>query len=171
MKSAKIFYSHEFPETPISGWAGARWNGWVRENTPSGQPMNPRRVVHPFLSQRKIWYLLDVHFNGVDLLFATPLELDQFIAVMSQKILPSGWALVPGRPLGRPSNHWLSRLPKEAKSWKFRQAICKFLQEADTVKRFRNRYASQPVKLHFDGVYNNYYNARSWPADRRLNGG
>ncbi|WP_253958299.1 hypothetical protein [Rhizobium sp. WYJ-E13] len=115
--------------------------------------------------------MLDVHFNGVDLLFATPLELDQFIAVMSQKILPSGWALVPGRPLGRPSNHWLSRLPKEAKSWKFRQAICKFLQEADTVKRFRNRYASQPVKLHFDGVYNNYYNARSWPADRRLNGG
>ncbi len=160
MKSARLSSSRTFPETPISGWTGVRWSGWVREKTPAGQQMKPRRVVHPFLLQRKLWYLLEVHFNSVDLRFATPLELDHFIAVMSQNPLPSGWSLVRGQRWGRPNNHWLSRLPKAAKSWKFRQAICKYLQEAETVKLFRQCYASQPLRLNIEGVYNSYEEAQ-----------
>ncbi|ANL47973.1 hypothetical protein AMC87_CH03320 [Rhizobium phaseoli] len=164
MKSAELFYSREFLETPISGWAGARLFGWVREKTLGGQIKRPRRVMHPFASQRKLWCLLAVHFDGVDLIFATPLELDQFLAVMSQNPLPSGWALIPGQSVGRPNNHWLSRLPKGAKSWKFRQSICRFLRQAGVVREFRDFYAGEPVKLQFDGVFNNYCDAWSRPV-------
>ncbi|PDT38381.1 hypothetical protein CO671_03045 [Rhizobium sp. M10] len=164
MKSAELFYSREFPETPMSWWAGARLNGWIPETTRSGQIKRPRRIVHSFASQRKLWCLLAVHFDGVDLIFATPLELDQFLAVMSQNPLPSGWALVPGNLLGRPNKHWLSRLPKKAKSWKFRQSICKFLLQAGTVGEFREFYAREPLKLQFDGVINNYYDAWKRPG-------
>jgi hypothetical protein len=162
MKSAKLSYSRIFPETPISIWAGARIFGWTRESTPGGQYKRPRRVQHPFVHQRKIWCLLTIHFHGIDLLFATPRELDQFIHVMERNPLPSGWALVPGWAYGRPNRHWLSRLPKHTKTWKYRQAVCKYLRENKIVQEFRDFYEEQPIKFEFEGIYS-YHDARVHP--------
>lgn len=160
MKSATLSYHREFPKAPMSFWAGARTEGWVQDGKPGGQLRNPRRIYHPFLSQRKLWCRLSVHFDGVDLVFAMPAELDQFIDVMSQNPLPSGWRLLKGWHIGRPNSHWLSRLPKEAKPWKFRHAVCKFLRENETVGEFRRFYEAQPVQLAFDGVYDHHSKAR-----------
>lgn len=156
MKSAELYYSRNFPETPISIWADFRWRGWVKETTASGQRKRPAQIDHPFRFQRKLWCLLHVHFRGVDLIFATPAELDQFLDVISRNPMPSGYSLLPGQKIGRPSRHWLSRLPKEAKSWKFRQAVCRFLRENKVVGKFRDFYADQPLKEEFEGVYNSY---------------
>lgn len=161
MKSAKLSYHTIFPATPISGRAGARWYGWASGTTAGGQRKRPTQVTHPFLSQKKLWCLLSIHFQGVDLRFAMPEELDQFIAVMSRNPMPSGRSLVPDCAIGRPNNHWLSRLPKKAKPWKFRQAVCRYLAENETTKRFRAFYEGQPVQFRFEGVFDSYWFARA----------
>jgi hypothetical protein len=159
MKLIQLTYHSDFPYTPMSGRAGARYEGWVLQETGRGQYKRPKRIVHPFLEQRKMWCLLSVHFNGVDLRFAMPSELDLFISVMSQNPLPSGRSLVPDCAIGRPKRHWLAKLPKEAKPWKFRSAICKFLAENEDVKRFRDFYASNPPRFEFEGVFDAYVDA------------
>lgn len=160
MKSAELSYHSGFPSTPISWWAGARSDGWVRPRTASGQFKRAARIVHPFLDQRKLWCLLSVHFQGVDLRFAMPEELDQFIAVMSRNPLPSGGSLVPGWPLGRPPQHWLARLPGKAKPWKFRHAVCEYLRQSEVARQFRAFYSSQPPQVRFGGVFNSFHEAR-----------
>jgi hypothetical protein len=160
MKSAELSYHPIFPVTPMSGRVGARWYGWVSNKTAGGQYRHPRRVEHPFLGQRKLWCLLSVHFQGVDLWFAMPEELDQFIDIMSRNPLPSGRSLAPECAIGRPRYHWLAKLPKEAKPWKFRQAICKYLSASETAKKFRDFYRERPVRFEFEGVFNSYHEAR-----------
>lgn len=159
MKSAKLSYHAIFPDTPISGRAGARWLAWVPQQSPGGQYRRPRRIVHPFLEQRKLWCLLSVHFQGVDLRFAMPLELDLFVAVMSRNPLPSGRSLVPDCAIGRPKRHWLARLPKEAKPWKFRKAICEYLAANETVRQFRAFYETRPLEFQFEGIFDSYLEA------------
>ena len=156
MKSAQLTYHRAFPWSPISGWAGAREYGWVQRPNASGQPRLPETIYHPFPWQRLLWCRLAVHFQGVDLLFAMPLELDQFIAVMGANPLPSGRSLLPEQRRGRPNNHWLSRLPAKAKTWKFRQAVCRYLETSPEVRRFRAFYEAKPPRLEFKGVFNSY---------------
>lgn len=160
MKSAQTSLHSQFPATPVSYWAGARWRGWVREDDATGNLKRIDEVRHPFLDQRKAWCLLEVHFAGVDLLFATPQELDHFIGILSQNPLPSGRALVPECAVGRPSKHWLSRLPKKAKSLKFRDKLCQYLENCDAASTFRKFYKDHPVQCAFPGFYDSVEAAR-----------
>ncbi|WP_412565599.1 hypothetical protein [Thalassobius sp. MITS945101] len=160
MKSATLSYHKEFPWTPMSGWVGARKTGYVRQSSASGQFKRPKSIVHPFWSQRRMWCLLSVHFHGVDLRFAFPQELDHFLEILEQKHLPSGFSLLPGQQLvGRPNNHWLSRLPAKAKRWKFRQQLCVFLRDSSQVLQFRSFYAADVVQTEFEGVYRSIHGA------------
>jgi hypothetical protein len=160
MKNTELSYHKDFPQTPVSGWAGARWYAWINHRNDSGQWKHPIRKPHPFLSQRKLWCLLEIHFQGVDLIFAMPAELDQFIKIMSQNPLPSGGSLIEGRiSLGRPNKHWLSRLPKQTKPWNFRQKLLKFLETDPKVSEFREFYTFQPIELKFDGYFDSFYDA------------
>jgi len=161
MKSAQTSLHSSFPETPVSQWAGARWLGWTRENDATGNLKRLRQVRHPFLDQRKVWCLLEVHFDGVDLLFATPQELDQFIDVLSQNPLPSGRSLVTECAIGRPNRHWLARLPKRAKSLKFRERVCRFLKECHSATKFRDFYKGDPVNFVFHGFHDSLQAARN----------
>jgi hypothetical protein len=90
MTRSWLTYHRVFPWTPMSGWSGARLFGWTLERTASGQWKRPRKVQHPFPTSLKLWCLLHVEFGGVALGFATPRELDQFLDVMGQRLLPSG---------------------------------------------------------------------------------
>ncbi len=159
MKKIELSYHREFPRTPISGWAGVRWCAWVNPNKKNDQWQRPKWDRHPFSNQRKLWCLLKVHFQGIDLVFAIPAELDQFIEVLSQNPLPSGNRLVKGRGIGRPNNHWLARLPKGVTSWSFRQKLCKYLTTAPQIVEFRKFYVSQPVQLEFEGYFDSFYEA------------
>jgi hypothetical protein len=116
-------------------------------------------ITHPFMRQRRIWCLLSVHFDGVDLKFATPAEIDRFLEVMSRNPLPSGRSLVPHYPLGRPKYHWLASLPKGATSWKFRAALCRYLVGNEEVRRFREFYAKQPLRYSFEDVFDSFFAA------------
>lgn len=153
MKTARLSYHRQFPATPISGRAGARWFAWVPGPRLGGQATRPVEMAHPFLHQRPLWCLLTVQFDRLELRFATPEELDQFLRVMSQNPLPSGRSLVPDQAVGRPNGHWLSRLPARAKPWKFRQRLCRHLQMLPEAARFRRFYGDHPVQFRFDGYY------------------
>lgn len=159
MKSVTLTFHEDFPGTPVSGWAGARWIGWVKQENASGQPQRPKQVTHPFLEQRKLWCLLQIHFDDVDLSFATPRELDHFVDVLSQNPLPSGGSLVSGQAVGRPNNHWLSRLPAKAKPLKFRKRLCDYLRSSEDVERFRDFYRTEPIRFDFEGVYDSFFEA------------
>lgn len=160
MKSAKTSLHSSFPGTPVSWWAGARWYGWTREIDAAGNLKRHRQVRHPFLDQRKVWCMLEVHFDGLDLIFATPRELDQFIDVLSRNPLPSGRSLEPDCAIGRPNRHWLARLPKKSKSLKFRERLSGYLKRCDSAAEFRDFYEGDPVKFVFDGFYDNIPSAR-----------
>ena len=161
MKFAKLTYHSQFPATPVSGRAGARWVAWIATKTESGQFKRPTHVKHPFLTQRNRWCRLSVHFDGIDLQFATPEELDHFIDVLSQNPLPSGRSLVPDCAIGRPNRHWLSRLPAKAKSWKMRQRLCRYLTQCRETADFRAFYQKTPVQYTFPGFYDSFLDAQA----------
>lgn len=167
MKNARVTYHDSFPSTPMSGRVGARWIGWVAQQNANGQPRRPKQIPHPFLEQRKKWCLLEVHFDGVDLRFAMPEELDHFIDVMSQNPLPSGRALAPECAIGRPNGHWLSRLPAKAKPMKFRSRVCAYLSACPEAEELRQFYKSQPIQFHYPGVFDSFFEAHQASFHRR----
>lgn len=160
MKSAKVSFHHNFPETPVSAWAGARWKAWFREIDATGHLKSLTQVRHPFPAQRKLWCLLEVHFDQIDLVFATPQELDQFICVLSENPLPSGPSLVRKCSIGRPHRHWLAKLPAKAKALKFRRRLCAYLSECDAATQFRDFYEKDPVRIDFPGYFDTLQEAR-----------
>ncbi len=74
------------------------------------------------------WPVLMVEVDGVKLVFTSLAELDTYVDVMSRKPLPSTRVLSRRFPMG-PNSHWLSRLPKKAKSPKHRATAVKYLSE------------------------------------------
>lgn len=161
MKSAALTYHKAFPETPISSWVGARFWAWKPSYSLSGQPMRPIRSAHPFLVQRPLWCRLDVHFNGIDLRFAFPQEVDHFLHVMEKNPLPSGHRLSPGTRIGRPMRHWLAKLPARAKSARFRKMLCDYLHKEKKVQDFRAFYAARPVSFDFPEVCDSFQAAHA----------
>lgn len=156
MKKITLVYHKHFPWTPISGWVGARAIGYIVPTASTGQFRKPKRIEHPFVKQRNKWCRMIVEFNGVWVQFTIPAELDHFLDIMSQKILPSGYRLIKvDNYIGRPNAHWLSRLPAKAKPWKHRQALCSYLTNHKTVQEFRVFYQNSPVKTDFrdEGIY------------------
>lgn len=74
------------------------------------------------------WPVLMVEIDGVELVFTSLAELDTYVEVMSRQPLPTTMALSRERPIG-PNTHWLSRMPKKAKSTKHRDKAIKYLRE------------------------------------------
>ena len=161
MKSAQISFHDSFPTTPVSYWAGARWSAWIRKEDATGHLQHLTIVRHPFAIQRKAWCLLEVHFDTVELRFATPQELDHFVGVLAKNPLQSGRSLFPDCAIGRPKGHWLAKLPSKAKSRKFRKRICIFLAECPEANEFLEFYRNKPVQVDFPGYYDTIEEARN----------
>ncbi len=142
MKLIDLTYHDDFPASPISGWTGPRYGIWVRTKTSTGQRRKPGWQRAPFYSSRRKWARLEVHLDGINMVFATPLELDHFVDVMSRNPLPKGANLYPGfeRP-GLPNQHWLSRFPAKGKTAKFRAKAVRFLiSDHPRIRAFRTFY-------------------------------
>ncbi|MGR3635355.1 MAG: hypothetical protein ACU0BK_05440 [Shimia sp.] len=159
MKKAELRYSREFLWTPVSGWAGARAWSWTLSKTVGGKMRKPVRKQHPFTNSLKLWCQLCVEVDGLQLRFSTPRELDHFLSVIGQNPMPSGHRLVKGQLLGRPNNHWLSRLPAKAKSGKMRARLVAFLASNRTVAEFRAFYEGKDLQFEAPGFYDDFYEA------------
>ena len=96
----------------------------------------------PSHRDRQSWAQLLIELDGVTLAFWLPEELDHVSEVFSTKPPPSVYSLVRKDPSeSRANSHWLSRLPKKAKSKKFREAFLKYVRsEPRALKEFRRIY-------------------------------
>lgn len=65
-----------------------------------------------------------------------------------------------GQRLGRPNNHWLSRLPAKAKSRKFRLGLLKYIEESNVVRDFYDFYADKKLLLDVEGFFDTYEEAQ-----------
>ena len=142
MKTASVFYSRDFRPSPISFWVGPPSSFYVERTGQDGRALSPSLCSNPIYESRMQWAYLETNLNGVDLHFATTLELDHLLDVFNRKVLPKGANLIPGfdRP-GLPNNHWLSRLPARSLSLKFRQDVIRFLTSNHrTIVEFQDFY-------------------------------
>lgn len=142
MKTASVSYSRDFRPSPISFWVGPPVSFYIQRTGQNGRPLSPTFCRNPIYTSRMLWAYLEANLNGVDLHFATILELDHLLEVFKRKVLPKGANLIPGfdRP-GLPNNHWLSRLPAHSLSFKFRQDVIRFLtSNHKAIVEFRNFY-------------------------------
>ena len=92
---------------------------------------------------RRSWAQLTVHLDSINLVFWLPEELDHVCEVFSIKPFPSARTLIKkDNEETRLNSHWLSRLPKKAKSPKFREKFLKFIETCpNELAEFRRHYA------------------------------
>lgn len=108
MKPAYRFsYEKDWRHAPLAFWVHIPVPGVPQQWNPPA----PKEIPH------KGYALLRVEFEGFELQFSAPAQLDHFIEVLSSKPLPTSRQLSSrrGLPVG-PNGHWLSRLPAALKS-------------------------------------------------------
>ena len=122
MKTHQITFWKTPPISVMTYWVHRALDGESFDRATRFDPPRPGPVGG------KGWPVLLVEVDGVELVFTSLAELDTYVDVMSRKPLPSSRALSRGFPMG-PNSHWLSRLPKKAKTVKHRETAVKYLRE------------------------------------------
>ena len=111
-------FNKEYLATPVSYWAHKDLDGEYHD------PPLPRAIPH------KGFPLLTIETQGIELQFASIPEIEQFLAVISQKNMPTTNQLARARGLAYGANgHWLSRLPKELKPWSKRERLIPLIKK------------------------------------------
>ena len=79
----------------------------------------------------KGWPVFLVEIDRFTFRFASMTEIDACLEILSRKVMPTTRRLsaLHGTQAG-PNSHWLSRLPKGTKSWRYRQEAVRYLQKA-----------------------------------------
>mgnify|MGYP001812465922 CR=1 FL=1 len=94
-------------------------------------------------SGRTKWAQLVVEIDDIALAFWLPAELEVYCEVFATKPFPTARTLLKGSPNSTELNsHWLSRLPKGAKSSKFRERFLRYVETRPTaLNEFRIFYS------------------------------
>lgn len=117
----RIEYRDKPVLTPITPWVHKGVDAPYWKATVFDPPMP--KPVHG--KGYPVWF---IDHRGRSLAFASPLEIDHVIDILSRKILPSSREL--GQPHLAVNSHWLSRLHASFKPWKVRQELVKRLKQA-----------------------------------------
>ncbi len=129
MSKWELKYFAERVKSPVSYWVhkGINEEMVFYQNCVEFEPCFPPK------DSVKGFPLLIVSVLGIELHFASMLELEHVIGILSMKHLPTTIELSNKRGTGYgPNNHWLSRLPGEVKSYTKREKIVKALIKAKT---------------------------------------
>jgi hypothetical protein len=120
-----IEYTTHWTPQPLSYWVHREADGKHWREAEAHEPPLPGPVPG------KGFAVYFVEVDGFVFRFASLAELDECVRVLSQRVLPTSRRLSEERGTGYgPNNHWLSRLPKGMKSWRYRQKAVKCLQAA-----------------------------------------
>ncbi len=111
-------YQPDWRTAPVAFWVHLPLNG-----SDAFDPPAPLAIPH------KGFAFLHVEFDGAELWFSAPAQLDHFIDVLSKKPLPTSRALSSRRGVDvGPNGHWLSRLPATLKSPRNRARLVESLR-------------------------------------------
>ena len=125
MKRHWIEYAEAWTPQPMSFWVHRETDGRSWRAAQAFDPPLPRPVAG------KGFPIYFVEVDGFVFRFASLAELDTCVAILSQKLLPTSRRLSEERGTGYgPNNHWLSRMPKGTKSWRYREKAVRVLGEA-----------------------------------------
>ena len=93
-------------------------------------------------SGRTKWAQLLIEIDDVSLGFWLPAELEKYCEVFATTPFPTARTLIKGSPGSSELNsHWLSRLPKKAKSKKFRDRFLRYVEtQPKALIEFREFY-------------------------------
>lgn len=136
MKKHWIEFRESWVAEPMTFWVHKHIRGY------SGQEM----VYEPPLQKLfpgKGFPAFFVEVDGFTFRFASLQELQTCINVLSERNFPSslrtsGYT----KFLHVANNHWLNRLPKETKTWRYRQKAVKYLGKA--LEEFQNEVTKRP---------------------------
>jgi hypothetical protein len=121
--------SGNFHFTYASDWRNVPGAFWVHRPV-DGEP-GTFAPPAPLAVPHKGFPVLHVEFEKYELLFSSVAQLEHYIEVLSQTVLPTSRCLSEASGLKTgPNQHWLSRLPGELKSPKSRQSLVKVLGAA-----------------------------------------
>jgi hypothetical protein len=122
MKRHWIEYTEKWTPSPVSYWVHIEADGSDWYNARFFQPPLPFPV--PDKGFATFW----IECDGVMFQFASLDELRACIDILSRKLLPTTIRLAQDRGgnIG-PSRHWLSKLPLQAKPWRYREKAVKYL--------------------------------------------
>ena len=129
MKRHWIEYQESQPDCPMTFWVHrpADIRDWwrAREFNPPRQPVVPARG----------YPVLKIEFDGFTFEFASLDEIRACIETLGRKLLPRTIDLANkgytwNATGGGPNSHWLSRLPKEVKPWKYREKAVAYMRES-----------------------------------------
>jgi len=124
MKRHWIEYTEKWVPSPLSYWVHIEADGKDWYNSQLFQPPLPFPV--PERGFATYW----VECDGVIFQFASLDELRHCVQILGRKLLPTTIRLAQDRGgnVG-PSRHWLSKLPLEAKPWRYREKGVKYLSK------------------------------------------
>ena len=130
MKKWRIEYRLKYTETPLSFWVHKHLDHEVWSYAKEFEPPLTRAI--PCMG----YPLLIINIFGVELEFASVAEVEHFLAVISQKNMPTTQQLSKQRTHNfGPNRHWLSRLPSCLKPWSKRERIIPIVESA--LKEFK----------------------------------
>lgn len=88
------------------------------------------------------WAQLSIELDGIVLAFWLPAELKSYCKIFDTTPFPTARTLLKASPNATELNrHWLSRLPKQAKSKKFRERFLKYVASCPpALKEFYDFY-------------------------------
>src|SRR6478736_9152955 len=125
MKKHWIDYHPAWTPGPMTFWVH-RATGLRKDD--GNQELDPP-VPRPVPGQG--WPVYFVELDGFTFEVSSLAELDVCVGVLGQKVLPTTRRLSEehGRGAG-PNSHWLSRLPRGTKSWRYREKAVRYLMQA-----------------------------------------
>ena len=122
MKRHQIHYRGTYTATPLSFWVHHNLDNEVWAEAKKFDPALP--VPTP----GKGWPMLSVTFGELSLHFASAQELHHFMLVISQNPMPTSADLCKARGVDTlVDQHWLNRLPADAKTPKARREMFEYL--------------------------------------------
>jgi hypothetical protein len=125
MKKWHIEYNLKYTKTPLSFWVHKPVGNAVWDCSNEFDPELTKAV--PCMG----YPLLIVDILGVELKFASVAEAEHFLAIISQKNMPTTMQLSAQRIDNYgPNRHWLSRLPSGIKPWSKRERIIPVVENA-----------------------------------------
>lgn len=125
MKKRWIEYLDDWQPSPMSYWVhiesdGCDWRVATKFDPPLPGPVAGKGYPRFF-----------VEFDGCVFEFASLAELRVCISTLGQKLLPTTIRLSQDRGSGLgPNSHWLSRLPKKTKPWRYRERAVAYLEKS-----------------------------------------
>lgn len=125
MNKWRIEYRPKYTETPLSFWVHKHVDHEIWSCAKEFEP--PLTKAIPC----KGYPLLIVSALGIELEFASVAEVEHFLAVISEKNMPTTQQLSRQRADNYgPNRHWLSRLPSRLKPWSKREQIIPIVESA-----------------------------------------